>query len=100
MPRGDRTGPTGDGPMTGGRRGFCAGYDVAGFQNDRIGMGMGYGRSFSRKGIGGRMSFRNRRYSDLSNSEDANNPLVKEISGIKEMLASLMDKLSKSNKTE
>ena len=30
MPRGDRTGPMGQGPMTGRNLGFCAGYDTPG----------------------------------------------------------------------
>jgi hypothetical protein len=33
MPRGDRTGPAGIGPMTGRAAGFCAGYSVPGFMN-------------------------------------------------------------------
>ncbi|MBE3582203.1 MAG: DUF5320 domain-containing protein [Thermoanaerobacteraceae bacterium] len=33
MPRGDRTGPWGLGPMTGRRAGYCAGFPVPGFMN-------------------------------------------------------------------
>jgi len=33
MPRGDRTGPAGMGPMTGRAAGYCAGYNVPGFIN-------------------------------------------------------------------
>ncbi|SMB99719.1 hypothetical protein SAMN00808754_3049 [Thermanaeromonas toyohensis ToBE] len=33
MPRGDRTGPWGLGPLTGRRAGFCAGFPVPGFLN-------------------------------------------------------------------
>lgn len=47
MPRGDRTGPDGRGPMTGRRAGYCAGYYGPGHANDRIppiGMGRGRGR--------------------------------------------------------
>ncbi len=43
MPRGDRTGPEGMGPMTGRRAGFCAGYDVPGYAYP--GSRRGYGRS-------------------------------------------------------
>ncbi len=54
MPRGDRTGPNGFGPMTGRRLGYCAGYDSPGFTRGygmgwgggRHGYGMGYGRGF------------------------------------------------------
>jgi len=33
MPRGDRTGPFGAGPMTGRRFGYCAGFNVPGYTN-------------------------------------------------------------------
>ncbi len=33
MPRGDGTGPTGLGPMTGRAAGYCAGYPVPGYMN-------------------------------------------------------------------
>ncbi|NLO89199.1 MAG: DUF5320 domain-containing protein [Clostridia bacterium] len=33
MPRGDRTGPYGFGPMTGRGAGYCAGYNIPGFAN-------------------------------------------------------------------
>jgi hypothetical protein len=44
MPRGDGTGPAGQGPMTGRRAGFCAGYDMPGFAN--AAPGYGYGRGY------------------------------------------------------
>ncbi len=43
MPGGDRTGPMGQGPMTGRRAGFCAGYDVPGYANPIPGRGWGAG---------------------------------------------------------
>ena len=52
MPRGDGTGPAGQGPMTGRAAGFCAGYGVAGFLNGVGGRGFGgFGRG---RGFGGR----------------------------------------------
>lgn len=62
MPRGDRTGPAGMGPMTGRAAGYCAGYGVPGFANPiaggmGFGRGMGYGRGMGfgfRGGRGGR----------------------------------------------
>ena len=48
MPRGDRTGPWGAGPMTGRAAGYCAGYPVPGFVNPRRGYGRGWGRGFGR----------------------------------------------------
>ncbi len=51
MPRGDRTGPMGAGPMTGRARGACAGF--AGFGGGRgRGMGGGFGRGQGRGWIG------------------------------------------------
>ncbi|MBM3188771.1 MAG: hypothetical protein FJZ90_08635 [Chloroflexi bacterium] len=43
MPRGDRTGPWGMGPMTGRAAGYCAGYGVPGFANPVVWGGMGRG---------------------------------------------------------
>ncbi|MFY9115645.1 MAG: DUF5320 domain-containing protein [Bacteroidales bacterium] len=59
MPRGDRTGPMGQGPMTGRNLGFCAGYDTPGMARN-FGRGMGFGRGMSR-GIGRGMGFGMRR---------------------------------------
>jgi hypothetical protein len=53
MPGGDRTGPSGLGPMTGRRAGYCAGYSVPGYMNPAPGYGA-YGR--------GRGGGRGRRY--------------------------------------
>ena len=61
MPGGDRTGPTGNGPMTGRAAGYCTGYGDADF--DKSGFGFfGPGRMFGgRGGSMGRGGFRNRR---------------------------------------
>ncbi|MDO9537360.1 MAG: DUF5320 domain-containing protein [Thermoplasmata archaeon] len=50
MPYGDRTGPWGQGPMTGRRAGYCAGYDRPGYASQGMGrgFGMGYGRGMGR----------------------------------------------------
>jgi len=55
MPRGDRTGPNGAGPMTGRALGYCGGYDEPGFTaggGRGRGNGRGYGRGFSGGGYG------------------------------------------------
>lgn len=45
MPRGDRTGPEGFGPMTGRADGYCAGFEGPGYMNARQGgRGLGFGR--------------------------------------------------------
>ncbi len=43
MPRGDGTGPAGQGSMTGRGIGFCAGFNSPGFMNGGVGRGMGRG---------------------------------------------------------
>jgi hypothetical protein len=48
MPRGDRRGPWGAGPMTGRAAGYCAGYPVPGYMNPIRGYGRGWGRGFGR----------------------------------------------------
>jgi hypothetical protein len=57
MPRGDRTGPMGMGPMTGRAAGYCAGFDMPGYMNPvpgrGRGMGFGMGRGFRGPGFGG-----------------------------------------------
>jgi len=57
MPRGDGTGPLGQGPFTGRGAGYCAGYVAPGFvispAAGRYGPGMG-------RGIGGGHGYRNR----------------------------------------
>jgi hypothetical protein len=59
MPRGDKTGPNGLGPMTGRAAGYCAGYSIPGYANPTIGYGRGMarrlrrgaGRGFGRRGL-------------------------------------------------
>jgi len=57
MPLGDRTGPEGRGPMTGRRRGFCAGFDEPGFTD----FGRGFGGRFKR-GFGVERDYGMRRF--------------------------------------
>lgn len=53
MPRGDRTGPVGMGPMTGRAAGYCTGYPEPGFMNPIGGRGYrGRGRGFWCRGGG------------------------------------------------
>jgi len=57
MPRGDRTGPMGMGPMTGRAAGFCTGFGMPGYANAvpgrGFGMAFGGGRGFRGHGFGG-----------------------------------------------
>jgi hypothetical protein len=63
MPRGDRTGPMGMGPMSGRGAGYCANYQMPGFMNRFSGRGSGAGFRWNlgggRGGVGWRNMFRN-----------------------------------------
>lgn len=48
MPRGDRTGPMGYGPMTGRGAGFCTGFAASRFGYRSFGRGLGFRRMFCR----------------------------------------------------
>lgn len=64
MPRMDGTGPMGQGPMTGGRRGRCASdtAEIPTAAGPGMGRGMGYGRGMGAgRGRGGR-GYRNQYY--------------------------------------
>jgi hypothetical protein len=50
MPGGDRTGPLGEGPLTGRRAGYCAGNDAPGFTEPWTGRGQGGGFGAGRGG--------------------------------------------------
>ncbi len=52
MPNGNHKGPVGNGPKTGRRAGFCAGFDGPGYQNGgpRSDAGMDMGRGFAGRG--------------------------------------------------
>ncbi|MCD6235093.1 MAG: DUF5320 domain-containing protein [Candidatus Marinimicrobia bacterium] len=62
MPRGDRTGPEGYGPMSGRGLGYCRGYSSPGYTKGTPrgwGLGRGFGRGYGR-GFGGGFGWRNR----------------------------------------
>ena len=91
MPRGDRTGPLGEGPMTGLRRGDCAdgttNFGTRGGFGGRLGFGRGRGFGFGR-GMGWRWSDENRNISEESS-------LKSSISLLKEQLQNLENRLKK-----
>ena len=58
MPGGDRTGPSGNGPLTGRGMGYCKGEDVPGYMNPEVNQGFGRGRRSGRgMGRGNRWGF-------------------------------------------
>ena len=64
MPRGDRTGPWGAGPMTGRGAGYCAGYGAPGYMNPvgGRGYGLGFGRGWGGRFGGGGWGYRHQFY--------------------------------------
>lgn len=98
MPRGDGTGPYGDGPMTGRRMGFCAGYDRSGFGR---GFGFGRGRGFGR----GLFNFRNRfieDYPEETLTGTDTSMLEGEVKRLKSVMDNILDRLDslKKNKVD
>ena len=53
MPRGDRTGPMGQGPMTGRGAGSCGGFGRPGYADPFVGRGFGMGWRGGGRGWGG-----------------------------------------------
>jgi hypothetical protein len=101
MPRGDRTGPQGEGPMTGRQLGYGAGYDSPGYtKGSGMGMGRGFfgrGRAFFGQGRGFR-NFWNRNdvpstVESVTKVDDLNS-LRSEVEGLKNSLSSVLDKLN------
>lgn len=102
MPRGDRTGRSGMGPMTGRAMGFCAGFNAPGYANNGFGRlggrgrGLGLGRGYGfgmNSGFGmryrGFMGDASPAYSaemELSGLEQEKNLLERELEAIKDRL--------------
>lgn len=56
MPRGDKTGPNGEGPGTGRQQGYCSGNDSPGYAVSGRGLGRGLAKGFGRGRRPGRNS--------------------------------------------
>jgi hypothetical protein len=99
MPRGDKTGPDGQGAMTGRKAGFCTGNETAGYLNG-VEFGARYGnggRGNNRRGLNHGISNyggRGRRFwSYQSNLEgETNNSLRAEISELRRRINELENK--------
>ena len=93
MPRGDKTGPNGMGPMTGRQAGYCAGFDTPGFNNNYSGTrGGGFGRGNRLRFRGG---FQNNAYSVPEYPDVSEKTILEnEIKMLKEQLDSFEKKLS------
>jgi hypothetical protein len=101
MPRNDKTGPQGFGPMTGRRMGLCVGNDNPGFFTNS-GFGRGMGRQFrSGNGSGiGTGFFRGRIIKEnlTDKAENKGISLENEIKSLKEKISFLETKISGINK--
>ena len=104
MPRGDRTGPRGIGPMTGRRLGFCVGNDRPGFDIESRNFGHGYGQGFGHgNGWRGQMGYGQRyahgRFSDEEVHGVSQKTLLEnDVRILKEQLASIEKQLSEIDK--
>jgi len=104
MPKGDRTGPYGEGPQTGRGLGFCAGNrNSAHFVAHRGRRGAGFGRAYGR---GNGFGNHNRRggfgagYSAQEYFQPINEKTLieNEINILKDQLAALEERLNQINK--
>jgi len=96
MPRGDRTGPYGEGPRTGRGLGYCNGYRSPGFTKGR-GAGRGFGRGWGRgygRGYGRGFGFRHRsRFYDFYEEPYYPEEVVSENEYLREEIALLEEEL-------
>jgi len=104
MPRGDRTGPSGEGPTTGRGMGYCTGNENPGYMNSFSNRGGGYGRRFQAGpgyGRGGGFGFRGGygSYNPENISDVSEKTLIEnEIRILKDQLSALEVRLSKTGK--
>ena len=91
MPRGDRTGPNGNGPKTGRSLGYCVGNETEAYLENRSqGFGGGYGhRRGLRQGFGRGYDQGRRNFTDTSEKTLVQN----EINIIKDQLLNLEERL-------
>lgn len=103
MPGGDRTGPLGEGSMTGRRLGFCVGNEEPGvYYNRAYGSGRGPGMGFRRgfRGGYGRRSMWQRvpLGANETNTQNDEKHLRREIEDLRDQLSFLENKLLKPEK--
>ena len=101
MPRGDKTGPQGFGPMTGRRMGLCDGNNNPEIENS-TNAGFGFGRQSRNGNSGGQgRKFFSRRFfaNDMPEITNDNRiDLENEINSLKEKISFLETKISGINK--
>lgn len=100
MPGGDRTGPLGNGPMTGRQLGYGAGYNSPGFTK---GSGGGLGRGFRGRGRGFFWSRPAVVPGDMPGSlsrTDELGTIKSEMRDLKDTLSSILERLDNFNSKE
>ncbi len=103
MPRGDKTGPNGNGPRTGRGLGYCTGNNQPGYlNNDLRGTGRGFGRGYGFRNGGGRGFGYRHGFNDnyLENYNDVSEKTIIEnqINILKDKLSTLEEKLKNLTK--
>ena len=100
MPRGDRTGPAGQGPMTGRGMGYCAGHGAPGFMAPGFGRGRGWGRGYGR-GFGwgrfggyGQWGYPYQPYQPQITKKEEKEILEDEVTGLEEELKAIKARLT------
>ena len=100
MPRGDRTGPAGEGPKTGRGMGYCTGNEHPGYMNIHPNWYGGYGRRFRGgfgfgrgAGVGFRHGYGNYYPGDIADVSEKT-LIENEIRILKDQLSALEDRLS------
>jgi hypothetical protein len=96
MPRGDRRGPEGFGPMTGRGMGYCAGNDTPGYMNGFKGFfrrGLGCGRGFGR-------GFGYGYYYEPPTKEETKEFLTEEMNYLKKQMEDIQKRLNELNDEE
>ncbi|NIA13219.1 MAG: hypothetical protein GWP08_04000 [Nitrospiraceae bacterium] len=107
MPGEDRTGPWGEGPMTGRAAGLCTGNDMPGSANPQraraFGRGMGFGRGrrgrrnqFNATGLTGWQRARQQETESVPQTQDTSqlSAVREQIGTVQEVLASLNERLA------
>ena len=108
MPGGDRTGPTGRGPMTGRSVGYCTGYPEPGYASPGYGRGLGrgLGRGFGRGFWGRGRGFWRRDYSpepyhtQEPTKEEEKTYLEKMVKGLEEEIKAIRERIQEITKKE
>ncbi len=104
MPRGDRMGPNGMGPITGRGLGYCNGYESPGFTRGAPRGGAGFGRGYG-QGFGYGRGYGNQGFSNYPNypvpeysAKDEEKYLASEMEALKNELKAMEERLSELKK--